>query len=578
MITYHEAETCLETYFRETTIVSRVLGLASTNPNSSNNTYTATGETEFDKKHGLSSFSSSSKTGDEGGSSQQTFWAPYGARASQITKATTFGQAWATSHSASSQSASQTSYTSSTIRSRAEQTRLNQFNETVTDVSSIAGTSTESSTTTTYQKTADGRALISGGQYTFTAPATETYSLTTNFWTFPSGVLSYTAISGSASATRTKSGSQTLSATGPHTVYLFGPVSALYAQLIYNERSPLPPTRNVAPVFVVTNTMSNGLHPINSVGLKSTFSWVKSHYSSQSSFTSTSSSSFVSGAASVTKQSTSAYDLFTVTSASSTLVNLSLIASRKAIDFYAYLNTDTGQPSFFATAEFQPSGLGMYDQSEMVFASIFLPNVFYPFIYTSIRSGLTVDGSSASAQWVRTNSAWSLQVTKKNSATSSTLFATLNLSGAISTSSQGATGVIASGNSPSAVLGPEIPLTLESMNILSITQSAQNNTADNIFYAISYPQTSSSVSSSSFSSSSTSRTQQIGSSGAAYAPATYANSAITAYKKRPALSFSTYSSSGHIAQLTMRTLSLPISFANSKLNEAGVSDHVPVVS
>jgi len=244
-------------------------------------------------------------------------------------------------------------------------------------------------------------------------------------------------------------------------------------------------------------------------------------------------------------------------------------------DGVLFVSLRSDSQSFYTALNISPAELSDTSFGDTT-VQILANNVCTPHIYTSTRGGLSVGGSSASAAWTYVSSDWKLRVTKRNSVTSTTLFATLEFSGSAETTTQNATAAIvtATGNITSAVLGPLLPLTISSLNTVSVTLRESGNST-NPFFGRSFVQSSSAATETSYSTSnSSSSAHQMGTAGTfPWTPITFPESRITGHKAMQAVSLSTASTTVR----TGHTASFPATAKNAKWNEACRSDVVSVV-
>jgi hypothetical protein len=412
--------------------------------------------------------------------------------------------------------------------------------------------------TSTYQKTHNGKTSISNGTHTYSLSSTQTYAFSQNFATVGGSTLS-----GTAAATRTQTSTYTTSIVAPTTVYLYG--GAFFLQKFYAGRGALPPLRGVQKAFGLTAGLSNGPHPV--AGFSGEFAGATDSYSYVPFFsTETISNTIEAGtppntsSATLTVSYTSSWEDISATLASSTaLFNLSPQAARRRLS--GFLDADkTGE--LFSTYNLNPADLS----AVVSFVPIF-HHISQPLVFTSMAYGFSVDDSSASAQWIRTASQWSLRLTKANSSTSTTLWATISLSGATASASVNADETV--GNSI-YVLGPLQPVTYKSAHRISVTLADDNSTADSPHYFYSGVAGTSFSEGSSSRTASVSSTHELGSQASPWLPATYPESSLSFYKPLRGISIST-----NTATYSDRAgLSIPTFYQNSKWNEAGRNDAV----
>jgi hypothetical protein len=445
---------------------------------------------------------------------------------------------WASTHAASTQSASFTT----------------QDYYTNADNSSSAGDG--SPVTGTYQKQAAGSASVSSHKYTLTSTQSTVFS--TVFAT-----VGTSSITGSASATTQGTSTYTSTAAQAGTVHLFG--DAAMAQLYNADRGWLPPSRLAGRAFAITHSsLSNGPHPAAS--FSGNFSWVTNFYNKQTASTVTNTIVASPPNFTYTKNYTSSYEYFDVTEWTSTQLQPAVSAKRKiyASQGYIFPGASSG---VFTSYNLSPAGLSALS----LFVSAF-PSIYFPRIFTTVVGGLSLDGSSGLARWVYTNSAWSLRLTKTNSSTSTTLWGTISLSGSNATVTDNAT---ASVGNTTAVLGPAIPITHDSAHLVSVSVFRSGTASTGPIYYFSASGGSSFAEVSSSRSDSTAFTLTAGSQTASWAPATFENSILGAYKKNFGASFSTASTTKNDLGLAF---TLPSVWVHSKYHEAGRVDPVSVIS
>jgi hypothetical protein len=407
----------------------------------------------------------------------------------------------------------------------------------------------------TYPKQAAASASVSSHKYTLTSTQSTVFS--TVFAT-----VGTSSITGSASATTQGTSTYTATAAQAGTVYLFG--DGAMAQIYNADRGWLPPTRLVGKAFAITSpSISNGPHPAASIS--GDFSWVSNFYNKQTASTVTNTIVASPPNFTYTKNYTSSYEYFDVTEWTSTQLQPAVSAKRKiyASQGYIFPGASSG---VFTSYNLSPAGLSALS----LFVSAF-PGIYFPRIFTTVFGGFNLDGSSGLARWVYTNSEWSLQLTKTNSSTSITLWGTISLSGSNSTVTDNATTSV--GNT-TAILGPGIPITRDSAHLISVSVFRSGTASTGPIYYFSAPGGSSFAEASSSRSDSTAFTLTAGSQTESWAPATFENSILGAYKKNFGASFSTASTTKNDLGLAF---TLPSVWMHSKYNEAGRADPVSVI-
>ena len=359
-------------------------------------------------------------------------------------------------------------------------------------------------------------------------------------------------ISGSATAVELGTSTYTTTANQTGTVYLFG--AALFAQAYEANRGLLPPLRLAASAFAVTQSPT-ATNLCLAETITGTFQWITSFYERKTASTATNTIILSPPNFTITQNYTSSYEFWSLTKWSSTVLRPNLLANRKTFISAGYIGTG-GLSSVFTSYSLIPAELSDVNMFAPVYSGISSVRVF-----TSKQGGLTIGGSTAACQWVFTGSAWSLKITKINSSTSTTLYATVSLLGANSTTTLAALHVV--GNT-TAILGPAIPGTANQMDHVSYTMAGSVNTSRPAFFVSGMCGTTF-IETSASQSSSASSVLMLG--------LTYPASSLPAFKARTGVSFSTYTATQRGAETN---LLLPSVWTHLKWNEASRGDVVSV--
>ena len=383
---------------------------------------------------------------------------------------------------------------------------------------------------------------------TYTISPTSTYQFSQSFSVIGSGT-DTTFISGTASATKTTTGSSTVTLESVTTLVPVFHISMPTVRRWYVAREiPSTTPRAVAIAFAATHTSGTAVISRLSNGSNS-FANDLSYGTSSSSSSNTlgdaeTGSTFITGK----QMSQTNYRATGIVSAlRKVLVGNGVISS----------NSIAGEITYNPTiSEDWTSGASVS------------PHLFSFNIFTQAKSTSDTSGGGTYA-WSYQSSSWKLYATTSNSSTSSSYSIAYGTSGSASTTTQNATKSI---GVTTAILGPEIPLTISSFNQLSVstrfTGSSGEASADFSSFNKSFESSASSVSTSYSGSSST--TIDFGS-GTSLAPVTYENSLLSWYVANVVASISTQTVSGY------PNGSIPSLFKASKWNEASRGDSVSVV-
>jgi hypothetical protein len=384
---------------------------------------------------------------------------------------------------------------------------------------------------------------------TYTAFGTGTTSFVQNFSTIGSSTLS-----GTASATTTITGSpRTLTLSNATTLVPLYVLDMPTVQRWYEARQNPPPLRAAGIAFAPTNTASSSAVQPLAAG--------SNRFASDLAFASSSSSSTdgatapFDGTAGQSEYSQTGETFFTGGRASSTGSTATgiLDASRRFIIGTAFVTEGsisgsaiTYENSITAT---WTSGAKIADG--LFSASIFTDNKVY---------------ESTTFRWEHVSSSWRLQATSSNTLTTTSYTVSVGFSGAATTASTYATAGV---GVTSAVLGPLLPFTGSSLNVLTAFTSFTGTAGASVFY--SSRNSTSASSSSTVTSASSSQTTQMGTA-SAFVPATYAASVLTWAVAQVAASIST----GTWSSSFEGEGAIPSIFSADKWNEAGRGDPVAV--
>jgi hypothetical protein len=394
---------------------------------------------------------------------------------------------------------------------------------------------------------------------TYTALGTGTTSFVQEFATIGSSTLS-----GTASATTTLTGStRTLTLSNATTlVPLFAlamPTVQRWYEARQNPSAPdaetwRPPGLRAAGIaFAPTHTASSSAVQPLAAG--------SNRFASDLAFASSSSSSTdgvtapFDGTAGLTEYSQTGETYFTGSRASSTGWTATGIlgATRRRLSGDHFVS---GQ-SISASLTFANSISGAWTSGASVALGLRSASIF-----TDLKRA----GSTA-YRWSYQSSSWRLHATSFNSSTSGSYTIAAGLSGAETTATQLAVDI---NGVTSAILGPESPFTLLSLNELSVSTHYSGTAGASVFY--SSANSSSAASASTMTAASSSYTTRLGSA-SGFAPATYDGSLLSWAVAQVAASIqtATWSSSfeGEGA--------IPSIFSASKWNEAGRADPVSVI-
>jgi hypothetical protein len=383
---------------------------------------------------------------------------------------------------------------------------------------------------------------------TYTALDTGTTSFVQEFATIGSSTLS-----GTASATTTlTSSTRTLTLSNATTLVPLFALSMPTVQRWYEARQNPPALRAAGIAFAPTHTASSSAVQPLAVG--------SNRFASDLAFASSSSSSadgataLFDGTAGQTEHSQTGETYFTGSRASSTGWTATEIlgATRRRLSGDHFVS---GQ-SVSASLTFANSISGAWTSGASVALGLRSASIF-----TDLKRA----GSTA-YRWSYQSSSWRLHATSFNSSTSSSYTIAAGLSGAESTATQLAVDI---NGVTSAILGPESPFTLLSLNELSVSTHYSGTAGASVFY--SSVNSSSAASASTMTAASSSTTTRLGSA-SGFAPATYDGSLLSWAVAQVAASIqtATWSSSfeGEGA--------IPSIFSASKWNEAGRADPVSV--
>jgi hypothetical protein len=379
---------------------------------------------------------------------------------------------------------------------------------------------------------------------TYTISPTSTYQFSQSFSVIGSGT-DTTFISGTASATKTTTGSSTVTLENVTTLVPVFHISMPTVRRWYVAREiPSTTPRAVAIAFAATHTSGTAVISRLSDGSNS-FASDLSYGTSSSSSSDTvndaeTGSTFITGK----QMSQTNYRATGIVSAlRKVLVGNGVISS----------NSIAGEITFDPTiSEDWTSGASVS------------PNLISFSIFTQEKSSSDTSGGTTYA-WSYQSSSWRLYATTSNSSTSSSYSIAYGTSGSASTTTQNATKSI---GVTTAILGPKIPLTISSFNQLSVSTRFTGSSGASAVFSSFNESSASSVSTSYSGSSST--TIDFGS-GTSPAPVTYENSLLSWYVANVVASISTQTVSGY------PNGSIPSLFKASKWNEASRGDSVSVV-
>lgn len=373
--------------------------------------------------------------------------------------------------------------------------------------------------------------------WTYTNPSTETYQFTTSWVGLRGG--SSTALTASASGTRTNSITVTNTISGTTLVPVFAIDRATAPRWFVARQSP-PPLRKVALAYAVTGDSSSA---VVTQLLPGSHSWLTDF----------------------ALQSTSSTDGF-IDSIYSSGVSETYWAGKSIHSSGSFVPAlDAARKNAVSVAMLSGSFGLEITASPAVPGSFWTASVASGLASASIwTSALVV--SSKTYRWSHQSSSWVLHGSSKTGSSLSTFTIAVGLSGLPSTSTIYATEGI---GLTTALLGPLVPLTQESFNILSISSKTTGSGHQASYH--SFLQTSSGSSLQTFSGSS-SEVSTIGT-GSNF-PATYDRSLLRWGARVPVFTMSTqtFNTSGNTANLV-----LPSLYSAAKWNEAGRGDAVSVV-
>jgi hypothetical protein len=389
--------------------------------------------------------------------------------------------------------------------------------------------------------------------HTFTAPATQTHSFTTQ-WFSNAG----TTLSGSASATRTTTGSRTLTMTGVTTLVPAAvPASFVEKRRFVARELPfgsLPEgLRRVALAYGASEITATGSLTVGSLQTgEQTYNSTRLVSTSTSS-TDTAATSYSTKYIRQTAHASSAMGAGRVT------------AARKRFSGTVFYDLSGSSGSAMAQTGSDQAINPTVAPTFVEFVSIAPDNVLSRRVFTQPESmtqgsAYSIGGSSAILNWSYLSSSWQLLATLKNSDTSTTTQISLLTSAAASTTTEAATTAL---GLSTCVLGPRLPFATSGLPDVSVSLSASLNTSRTFVIQQGAGTTGSAVSSSSAYAVSSSSSFSNGT----------ANSNLSFFASAPAVSISTSS----VNDFEIFGQSDVTIYRNSKWNEAGTSDTISVV-
>lgn len=387
--------------------------------------------------------------------------------------------------------------------------------------------------------------------HTFTAPATQTYSFTTQYFSNTA-----TTLSASAAATRTTTGSRTLTMSGVTTLVPI-PGFSDWMETRWFVARELP--------FGASGLRKVGLaYGIGEVGGTTGSRTVASLSTGAQTYNSTRN---VSTSTSDTLGTTKYIRLTTYGAVAMGAGRAT--ARRRRYQGGAFFGTNgtsgTAMSWDFFNQMVNPTIAPDFSPFVSIGAGVFSRRIFTQIERSIGSSHYSIAGSSAYLCWSYISSSWKLFATKTNSTTSTTLEISLLTSSSAQTTTGGATiaiGLVNNSNSPATfILGPLVPFSTLSFNEISVTRSASNYTSRTFVLFSGSGTTGTAASSSSAHAASTSFSFSDGTT----------NSNLPFYASAPAVSITTSS----VDAFYVNGFDVTI-YKNSKWNEAGRGDPVSV--
>lgn len=357
----------------------------------------------------------------------------------------------------------------------------------------------------------------------------------------------------------------------PTLTYLFGQLVGVEAW--YNERRNPPPLREVAGLLQIPSFQSGYCSFKTTSQTGSVITLTTAISSSAYSRRITTSTSFAgdTDGGDETNRGTfqSSYTGFKITSFSTTGLALDIDAQRLKFSGDHYFHTNMAG---VAGTSFELSPEISFPEDFFVSFGV---NALVPSIYTTPKSGATINSSSATLLWTYSNSSWILTATLQDSSTTANTSILINITGDSSTISDVANDII---GCSTAILAPFFLNSDFSMNNISVTISNNLPTSESVdgFFGFSGRSFAPSSSSSKFSTSF--------SSGSSF-------SSSYTYSELTNLSHRSFYANQYGASVSQETLVWPDSTAQvvanplfveghgayfqSKWNEAGRQDPVP---
>lgn len=392
--------------------------------------------------------------------------------------------------------------------------------------------------------------------HTFTAPATQTHSFTTQYFSNTA-----TTLSASATATTTTTGSRTLTMTGVTTRVpaalpdSFNETRWFVARELPFGSSPSGLRRVGLAYGIGTVGGSTGSRTVASL-----LTGAQTYNSTR--FVSTSSSSTNTNFSDDTATSYSTKYIRKTVYETSAMGAGQATARRRRYDGSAAFGlngTSEGAMSWDGDQMISPTVAPAFSPFVSIASNVLSRRIFTEIESATDTSRYSIGGSSAMLAWSYLSSSWRLLATKTNDSASTTIEISLLTSASAATTTAAATTAV---GLTTAILGPLLPFSASSFRDISVTQSASINTSRTFVMMSGSGTSGTAASASSAHAASTSFSFSDGTT----------NSNLAFYASAPAISVST--SSTRFFDVFAYDVTI---YQNSKWNEASRGDAVSVI-
>ena len=325
-------------------------------------------------------------------------------------------------------------------------------------------------TSGTFTKEADGISSCTRST-TYTHSSTSSTLFSTVYFSN-----SLTTLSASTSAVGTISAPSTASLTMvTTTAHVFGQFFS-ERRWFAGKENPPPLRRAALPLAIPVSSITHYLtQATGDVTLNSSL-MITSAFSSTTSSENIFAGDSAGGGETIRTTFTSSAKGYCLTYFTQSEINL-IISARRSVFSEIIFNYDTGFSQAGSALAFSPDPEGIGGR-----LAPFALNASYPSIYTTIRRGQTVNGSSASLAWIYSQSSWSLRASLKNTSTSTTLWISVNLTGQ---PSSGSSSAISPVGISTALLGPLYPFSISGGNAVHFSLANDRKDSVSAFYGYS---------------------------------------------------------------------------------------------